>query len=149
MMIARFPLLILVVLALIGCDAAVESSSLQDDLSNSLWLFDTADTPDGTVSRVTGEQQASIEFGSRTEDGRFSVSGYNGCNTFSGFYATNAETITFSNISQTYRLCTEDVGRAEVVFNQVLSEAATFTINGDRLTIELASKGIRLHFIRS
>lgn len=147
-MTTRFPLLLLILFVLTGCDAAVESSSIQNDLSNSLWLFDSADTPDGTVSRVE-EEPASIEFGSRTDDGRFSVSGYNGCNTFSGFYATSAETITFSNISQTYRYCTEDTGRAEVVFNQVLSEAATFTINGDRLTIELASRGIRLHFIRS
>ena len=133
MMTIRFPFLILVLFVLAGCDAAVESSSLQNDLSNSLWMFETADTPDGTVSRVEEGQQASIEFGSRTDDGRFTVSGYNGCNTFSGFYETAAETITFSNISQTYRLCTEDVGRAEVVFNQVLSEAVTFTINGDKL----------------
>lgn len=148
-MTTRFPLLILVLIVLTGCDAAVESSSLQNDLSNSLWLFDSADTPDGTVARVEEGQQAAIEFGSRTDDGRFSVSGYNGCNTFSGFYATSAETITFSNISQTFRYCTEDTGRAEVAFNQVLSEAATFTIEDDRLTIAVASKGVRLHFIRS
>ena len=77
------------------------------------------------------------------------MSGFNGCNAFSGLYTIGADgSIRFFQMIHTERACREKEGRLEFLFSQVFSGAERFRREGNRLVIEAPSSGIRLFFIR-
>lgn len=135
---------------IMSCDSSVQNSIVQNELSNSLWLFERADTPDGEVMRpAVADQRASIEFGRRVDDSNaFLVSGYNGCNVFSGQFETADHILQFMNLVQSLRACDETEGRLEGIFSQILIGDARYTLEGDALTIEDPSGNVRVHLVR-
>jgi heat shock protein HslJ len=76
---------------------------------------------------------ASIEFGA---DGQ--LSGNVGCNGFGGEYTVEGNVINFGPIISTKMFCDGPVGEQEATTLAVLSESATFSLEGDTLTITSA-----------
>ena len=122
-----------------SCDSTFDASRLDNDLAGTSWLFQRAETDDGNVDHdPTTSQRASIEFGERAEnETSYEVSGYNGCNAFSGRYTVNGDELQFSQIKQTERACMEAEGRIEGVFNKALQGAKSFTFDAPVQSVKL------------
>lgn len=75
----------------------------------------------------------SIEFAS---DG--TLSGNVGCNGFGGDYKVDGEKIIFGQIISTLMFCEGPVGEQEAVTLAAFAESASFTIDGDTMTITSA-----------
>lgn len=136
---------------LFSCDATFDASRLDSALVNSSWLFDRADDADGTVNHDTSlPQRASIVFGERVEGATaYEVHGYNGCNAFSGKYSLGSENeLTFSEIVQTERACTEPEARIEEVFNRAILGARSYAFEGEVLVIEAPGQSVQLRLVR-
>ncbi|HKE57221.1 MAG TPA: META domain-containing protein [Pyrinomonadaceae bacterium] len=70
-------------------------------------------------------------------DGR--VSGRTGCNTFSGSYTLQGNTIKFGPIAATRMMCAAGVMNQEREFLKALESAVSWTVQGDRLDMHLAN----------
>ena len=77
--------------------------------------------------------ETSIIFG---EDGQ--VNGTAGCNGFGGDYSVGDGTITFGPLISTLMFCEGPAGEQETALFNVFFETATFTVDGDTLTITSA-----------
>ena len=64
-----------------------------------------------------------------------SLSGDTGCNEFGGNYILDGDQLTFNNIVFTLVLCPDLQMAQEDAVQRVLTETATFNIEGDTLTI--------------
>jgi heat shock protein HslJ len=69
----------------------------------------------------------------RFESGR--VSGYSGCNTFTGPYTLETNRVTFGALAATRMACMGAGGRLEGPFHAALRAPVTFAIDGDRMTL--------------
>lgn len=90
----------------------------------------------GSASSLTPAEEdveAFIEFGA---DGQ--LGGNVGCNGFGGEYTVEDNVITFGPIISTKMFCEGPVGEQEATTLSVLSESATFDLDGDTLTISSA-----------
>ncbi len=142
--------LTLVVFIIAGCDATVDASRLDNNLADTSWLFERAETGDGTVDHEpTNSRRAAIYFGDRldNEDG-YSVSGYNGCNSFSGKYSVDGTEIVFSELLQTLRACQEQEARIESAFSRGIVGARSFTLEDNNLVIDAPGESVKLRLIR-
>ncbi|HEY8019442.1 MAG TPA: META domain-containing protein [Actinomycetota bacterium] len=63
------------------------------------------------------------------------VSGTGGCNTFSGTYTTDGDTISFGPLASTMMACEPSIMEQETVYLAALDGATTYTVDGDALTI--------------
>jgi heat shock protein HslJ len=102
------------------------------DLTGSTWqLISFNDGKGGMESNLTAEN-ITITFG---EDGQ--VSGNAGCNDFSGSYQIDGNRLTFGELATTRKMCAkpEGVMETEQAFLKNLSDAATFEVVGDALTL--------------
>jgi heat shock protein HslJ len=63
------------------------------------------------------------------------VSGTGGCNTFSGTYTTDGDTISFGPLASTMMACEPSIMEQETVYFAALDGATTYAIDGDTLTI--------------
>ena len=84
----------------------------------------------GSVSSAVADVEAGLTF---NEDG--TVTGTSGCNEFGGNYVTEGDQITFSEIVSTLKLCDTPLMGQEEAIQQVLTEMATYQIDGNILTI--------------
>lgn len=84
----------------------------------------------GTVSSAITNENPGLTF---NEDG--TVTGTSGCNEFGGNYTVEGDQITFSEIVSTLKLCDEPLMGQEEAIQQVLTDAATYQIEGNTLTI--------------
>jgi heat shock protein HslJ len=75
----------------------------------------------------------SIEF-----DSEGNMNGNVGCNGFGGEYTVEGETITFGPVMSTMMFCEGPVGEQETGTLAVFQETATFTLNGNIMTITSA-----------
>ena len=77
-----------------------------------------------------------------------SVGGNSSCNTTGGEYQVDGNQITFGALFSTMMYCMEPEGTMdqEANFLAALSKAATFTISGNRMTIQLQDGG-SLNFV--
>ena len=66
------------------------------------------------------------------------VTGNVGCNGFGGEYKVDGGTITFREVMSTLMFCEGPVGDQETVTLAVISESATFVLDGSMLTITSA-----------
>ena len=66
------------------------------------------------------------------------LSGKVGCNGFGGDYKVDGNKMTFGPIMSTMMFCEGPVGEQETVTLNVLSESATFVLDGNTLTITSA-----------
>jgi heat shock protein HslJ len=93
------------------------------------WKLTTFGPVDVQVPALTSVE-AGLTF---NEDG--TMTGNSGCNGFSGRYTVEGDQITFSEIVSTLMACDEPVMQQEEVVYQVLTDTASFEIEGTTLTI--------------
>ncbi len=63
------------------------------------------------------------------------LSGYTGCNNYSGRFTANGSSITITGLTSSSAACSEALMQQESTFLTWLSQAATFTVNDTRLRI--------------
>ena len=116
-------------------------SNAMSDLEGTRWaLVDYQDGTGNTVAAAPGVE-AAIEF----NDG--SVSGTAGCNSFSGGYTVDGNTLTVGPLASTMMACMDsNVMQQESDVLANLQAAATYTIEGDVLTIANAEGETTLTF---
>ena len=117
-------ILFVIVVALAACSAEQPSASLIG-----AWRLSSYGPPDALSPAVEGSE-AGITF---NEDG--TLAGNSGCNGYGGNYSVEGNQITFTEIVSTLIFCDEPLGGQEEAVYQVLTETATFEIEGDTLTI--------------
>lgn len=130
----------------------MEDTGTMDDptnnaLADTAWRL-TALVKDGTTtSVVTGDGPAREAGMAFRADGRASGSG--GCNIINASYTVDGNTISFGPAMSTMMACEESVMDQELLFAQTLEIAASFTIDGDTLTISSADGAAALVFERT
>lgn len=82
------------------------------------------------VSSALPDVEAGLTF---SEDG--TVTGTSGCNEFGGSYTVEGDQITFKEIVSTLKLCDTSLMEQEEAMQQVLTETASYQIDGNTLTI--------------
>lgn len=117
-------ILFVTVLALTACSAEETSTSLVGS-----WRLTSYGSPDALSPAVEGAE-AGITF---NEDG--TLAGNSGCNGYGGNYTVEGNQITFTEIVSTLIFCDEPLGGQEEAVYQVLTETATYEIEGNTLTI--------------
>ncbi len=121
-------LLILFILCLAVSACSPKSTSTSSSLVGTwkLTAYGPASSPTPAVSDVN----ASITF-----DVNGTLSGNGGCNSMSGDYKVEGDQITFGPIMSTLMGCDEPRMSQEGTVHQVLTDTATFKIEGNTLTI--------------
>ncbi len=123
-------MLLLVSLAVSACGAEPEPGAPQD--SSSLigaWRLTAHGPADAPVPAVEGVE-AGLTF---NEDG--TVSGTSGCNGLGGDYSAEGNQITFGEFVSTLMACDDPIMRQEESAHKVMTGTATYTVEGDTLTI--------------
>jgi heat shock protein HslJ len=78
------------------------------------------------------------------------ISGTGGCNTFSGPYTVDGDTIAIGPLTSTLRACTDPgVDQQEQQYLQALALAKTFAVAGDRLDLFRADGGFAVSYQRA
>jgi heat shock protein HslJ len=93
------------------------------------WKLTSYDPASSPTPAVEGTE-AGITF---NEDG--TVAGNTGCNGFGGNYTVEGDQVTFSEIVSTLIACEEPIMSQEAAVLQVLTDAATYQIEGNTLTL--------------
>lgn len=120
-------LLVLVIgLAISACTAKNETSS--PSLIGS-WKLTSYSHADVLTPAVSGTD-AGLTF---NDDG--TLTGNSGCNGLGGNYKAEGDQVTFSDVVSTLMACDESRMAQEGAFHQVLTDTATFHIEGNTLTI--------------
>jgi heat shock protein HslJ len=83
-----------------------------------------------TLASALPDVEAGLTF---NEDG--TLTGTSGCNEFGGNYTVEGDQITFGEVVSTLILCDTPIMEQEEAVQQVLSETATYQIDGNTLTI--------------
>ncbi len=118
--------LTLICLAISACTAKSEQSSASLVGSWKLTSYGPSNSPTPAVSDV----EAGITL---NEDG--TVTGNSGCNGFGGNYKVEGDQITFDQIVSTLMACDDPRMAQEDVVHQVLTDTASFKIEGNTLTL--------------
>src|SRR5690349_18311378 len=119
-------ILLVICLAISACIAKNEGTSASLIGSWKLTSYGSAASPTPAVANAG----AGLTF---KEDG--TVSGTSGCNGLGGNYKVKADQITFDQIVSTLMACDDPRMKQEGAVHQVLSNTATFRIEGDTLTL--------------
>jgi putative lipoprotein len=123
----KFLFTILVIcLSISACSSKNEASS--PSLIGS-WKLTSYSHADVLTPAVSGAE-AGLTF---NHDG--TISGNSGCNGFGGSYKVEGDQVSFSEVVSTLMACDEPRMAQEGAFHQVLTETATFNIEGNTLTI--------------
>lgn len=91
------------------------------------------------ISSALADVEANLTF---NEDG--TITGTSGCNEFGGKYTAEGDQITFNEIVSTLMLCDTPLMGQEEAMYQVLTEKATYQIEGHTLTITNNDKSLIL-----
>jgi len=108
---------------------------------------------EGTVWRleeITGPQSTSAAGLTRPATVRFEsgrLSGYSGCNNFSGSYRVEGGQLTVGPVASTQMACPEPGSSVEQAFHKALTGTLQYSVAGDALTLTSAS-GATLRFDR-
>jgi heat shock protein HslJ len=127
--------LFVIALAISGCSAGESSASLVGS-----WKLMSYGPPNDPIPAVP-DTEAGITF---NEDG--TLTGHSGCNGFGGKYAVEGDQVTFSEVVSTLMACDEPRMSQENVVHQVLTDTATYKIEGNKLT--LTNNGLVLVLMR-
>ncbi|MGQ9481730.1 META domain-containing protein [Chloroflexus sp.] len=128
-------IMLLLVMFLVAC---TNRSTPTTDLTNRQWqLIELEGQPPLPL-----EQALSMAFDST---GR--ISGFAGCNSFSGDYHINGTTITLSNVAMTLIACADDaVTSQEMMFHQALQAVTQYELDAGTLTLRDENGAVRLRF---
>ena len=96
---------------------------------NGAWKLSSYGSAD-VMSSALPDAEAGLTF---NDDG--TVTGNSGCNEFGGGYTVEGDQITFEEIVSTLKLCDEPFMGQEEAMLQVLTDTATYQIDGSTLTI--------------
>ncbi len=120
---------------LAGC-CRVPAGSAPTPLDNTAWhLVGMEGQPPAAITAL--RRSISIRF----EAGR--VSGFSGCNAFSGPYTVIGSRVTFGDLAGTMMACGEPgAARLEEAFKNALSAPAAFVVHGDQLTLTYDSGAV-------
>jgi heat shock protein HslJ len=107
------------------------------------WIASMINNGRGAVSSLVVGTRVDAEFGA---DGR--VHGSGGCNRYSGSYALDGATLSFSEVASTMMLCLEPegVGEQEAAYFAALARVTTFRIEGDRLQLRDVDGALQVDF---
>jgi heat shock protein HslJ len=99
-------------------------------LEGTAWTLTTIATPDSqAVSSTIAGTKVSAQFDTGM------VSGSGGCNTYHGTYETSDSSLTFGPLAATRMMCEQDVSTQEQGYLAALDATASFTIDGDQLSL--------------
>jgi heat shock protein HslJ len=113
-------------------------------LTGTEWTAVSVNTGTGAVSGLVGGVMITATF---DEDGN--VSGSAGCNSFSGTYTVDGDTIELGPLASTKKACAEDVMTQEAAFLAAMGNATTLTIDGDRLELRDDDGALQADFVAS
>ena len=116
--------LLVISLALSACAAGNGQSSLIAS-----WKL-TAFGPAASPTPAVADTEAGLAF---NKDG--TITGNSGCNGFGGNYEVDGDKITFSEVVSTLMACDDPRMEQEGVVQQVLTNTATYKIEGNTLTL--------------
>lgn len=119
-------ILLIVGLAVTACSARNEEPAASLIGSWKLTSYGSVGAPQPAVE----DTEAGITF---NEDG--TVAGNSGCNGFGGNYTVDSDQLTFSEIVSTLMACEEPLMSQEGAVLKVLTDAATYKIEGNTLTL--------------
>lgn len=125
-----FALLVLA-LTLSACSAQSTAQGTQEPSASILgaWKLTAYGPADAPVPAVDGVE-AGLTF---NEDG--TVSGTSGCNGLGGDYSVEGDQITFGEFVSTLMACDDPIMAQEEAAHRVMTDTATYMIEGDTLTI--------------
>ncbi|HET9913920.1 MAG TPA: META domain-containing protein [Anaerolineales bacterium] len=121
-------LLTLFVIALAISACTTEGAGAPLSLTGA-WKLTSYGPVDGQTSAVA-DAEAGLTF---NEDG--TVTGNSGCNGLGGTYTVEGDQVTFSEVVSTLMACDDPRMEQEDAFQQVLTDSATFRIEGNTLTL--------------
>jgi len=119
-------LLILFALCLVLSACSAEDATASLIGSWNLTAYGSANAP----TPVVPNSQAQLTF-----DDNGIVSGNSGCNGFSGGYMVQSDQITFNEIISTLMACDSPLMEQEEAVFQVITETASFKVDGNTLTL--------------
>jgi len=115
-----------------------------ETLGGSDWEISAYNNGRGGVRTLVAATRMSVAFG---ENG--TVSGSSGCNTFSGTYSADGETIEIGPVVLTENMCAaEEVMEQEEQFLAALGNAAIYEIRGHRLQLRNADGALQVDLSR-
>ncbi|SDS34931.1 META domain-containing protein [Winogradskyella sediminis] len=107
-----------------SCDSSKKgienSATMQDTLSGTYYITQMGNT-DVSLNKLA------ISFDEKTNK----VTGFSGCNSFFGSYSLENNSITFSNIATSKKMCPKDIMAVEMQFLKVLNQVHAFSIKGN------------------
>jgi heat shock protein HslJ len=109
-------------------------------LEGTAWKLDTIATGTQAVSSVIAGTSPFLTL----DAGR--ASGSAGCNTFSGSYQLDGASLTFGPLATTQMACADDVMKQETAILQALGSVASWSIEGDHLTLMDAGGSLLLGY---
>jgi len=119
-------MLLIICLAISACTAKNEGSTASLIGSWKLTSYSRADV----LTPAVTDTEAGLTF---KDDG--TVTGSSGCNGLGGSYTVEDDKITFSEITSTLMACDDARMAQEGAVHQVLTDTATFKIEGNTLTL--------------
>lgn len=128
-------IMLLLVMFMVAC---TNSGTPTTDLTNRQWqLIELEGQPP-----LQSERILTIVF-----DATGRVSGFAGCNSFSGSYRVEGTTISISNVVTTLMACADDAVTAqEMMFHQALQAVTQYELNAGTLTLRDENGVVRLRF---
>jgi len=130
-----FALILFAALILAACAAPGSAS-----LAGTSWVLHNLDG--NLVGVPVDGQSVTLEFTSATEMG-----GFGGCNSYSGNYQADADSISFSNLVSTLRACVDNnISRVETDFFNALNEASLYFVTTGP-TLGILGGGLTLIFV--
>ena len=99
-------------------------------LEGTAWILTTIATPETqAVSSTIAGTKVTAQFDAGM------VSGSGGCNTYHGTYEASASSLTLGPLTATRKMCEQDVSTQEQRYLSALDATASFTIDGDQLSL--------------
>lgn len=115
--------------------AFTKNTMSTSDITEKYWKLTTLD---GQPVTMAANQEREVYFILKAQDKQ--VTGFSGCNTFSGTYELEkGNRISFGQMLSTLRAC-PDVKVNESAFLQVFDQADNYTINGDVLMLNIGKR---------
>jgi heat shock protein HslJ len=113
-------------------------------LAGTQWVLESYGAA-GAETPVVGEDAVTIQF-----DNAGQVSGSGGCNSYSGSYLVDGNTLTLTEIVSTLMACVDTaLMDQEIEYFDALQTVSEFQIEGDRLTLTYDDGQGALHFVRA
>jgi heat shock protein HslJ len=116
-------------------------NAVSQDLAGTKWIATGVNNGRQAVVGTAQTEQLTAEFGT---DGK--VSGNVGCNTFTGTYTVDGDTIAITGLAATTRACVPDTIEADQQYLAALGKATTLKVTGDVLELRDATGALQVSF---